>query len=126
MRRTTTATHRLTFPISLQTVTDMQITYAQNGNIVIVKDLEDVTIDDKKATIELSQEETKLFEAEKPVELQAKILLHDDTIIASKIKRIPATRILNDTLFGGEDEETPTTNEETTEETEPTGGENDD
>lgn len=101
MRRTTTAQHRLTFPMTLTPADALTITYAQGGVVVIKKDLENVEVDDKVVTVNLSQSETAFFLADEPVEIQAKFRI-DGSVFASNIQRIPARRILDDETFGEE------------------------
>ena len=100
MRPTSTERHALTFPIDLEHVEGVKITYTQNEDIVIVKEKDDVTINGKKIIVTLSEAETKLFEPEIPVEIQAKILI-DDKVLNTKIKRIAVKRMLNTELFRG-------------------------
>ena len=98
MRPTSTERHTLTFPIDLENVEGVKITYTQNEDIVIVKEKDDVTINGKKIIVTLSEAETKLFEPEIPVEIQAKILI-EDKVLNTKIKRIAVKRMLNTELF---------------------------
>lgn len=101
MRRTTTAQHRLTFPMTLQPANAMTITYMQDGEVVIKKTLDDVEVQDKVVLVNLSESETKLFTADRPVEIQTKFRIGNE-VLASQIMRIPARRILDDELFGEE------------------------
>lgn len=101
MRPTSTERHTLTFPIDLENVEGVKITYTQNEDIVIVKEKDDVTINGKKIIVTLSEAETKLFEPEIPVEIQAKILI-EDKVLNTKIKRIAVKRMLNTELFNEE------------------------
>lgn len=97
MRRTTTARHILSFPFTLVNVDVLIITYAQNGDIILEKELDSVIVDDKKVTVVLDQDETARFD-EGIVEVQAKMLL-DGHILATQILRIPSKRILHDELI---------------------------
>lgn len=98
MRPTSTERHALTFPIDLENVEGVKITYTQNEDIVIVKEKDDVTINGKKIIVTLSEAETKLFEPEIPVEIQAKIK-RDGQVIPTQIKRVAVKRMLNTDIF---------------------------
>lgn len=98
MRPTSTERHTLTFPIDLENVEGVKITYTQNEDIVIVKEKDDVTINGKKIIVTLSEAETKLFEPEIPVEIQAKIK-RDGQVIPTQIKRVAVKRMLNTDIF---------------------------
>lgn len=98
MRPTSTERHTLTFPIDLENVEGVKITYTQNEDIVIVKEKADVTINGKKIIVTLSEAETKLFEPEIPVEVQAKIK-RDGQVIPTQIKRVAVKRMLNTDIF---------------------------
>ena len=98
MRPTSTERHMLTFQIDLENVEGVKITYTQNEDIVIVKEKDDVTINGKKIIVTLSEAETKLFEPEIPVEIQAKIK-RDGQVIPTQIKRVAVKRMLNTELF---------------------------
>ena len=98
MRPTSTERHTLTFPIDLENVEGVKITYTQNEDIVIVKEKNDVTINGKKIIVTLSEAETKLFEPEIPVEIQAKIK-RDGQVIPTQIKRVAVKRMLNTDIF---------------------------
>lgn len=98
MRPTSTERHTLTFPIDLENVEGVKITYTQNEDIVIVKEKGDVTINGKKIIVTLSEAETKLFEPEIPVEIQAKIK-RDGQVIPTQIKRVAVKRMLNTDIF---------------------------
>ena len=98
MRPTSTERHTLTFPIDLENVEGVEITYTQNEDIVIVKEKDDVTINGKKIIVTLSEAETKLFEPEIPVEIQAKIK-RDGQVIPTQIKRVAVKRMLNTDIF---------------------------
>ena len=98
MRPTSTERHALTFPIDLENVEGVKITYTQNEDIVIVKEKDDVTINGKKIIVTLSEAETKLFEPEIPVQVQAKIK-RDGQVIPTQIKRVAVKRMLNTDIF---------------------------
>ena len=98
MRPTSTERHTLTFPIDLENVEGVKITYTQNEDIVIVKEKDDVTINGKKIIVTLSEAETKLFEPQTPVEVQAKIK-RDGQVIPTQIKRVAVKRMLNTDIF---------------------------
>lgn len=96
MTRGTTPTHIFSLPFSAEDITLLNIAYAQRGEIVLEKDLDDCTANDNKLICELSEEDTLLFDSsDTAVEVQLRIGIEDKRL-ASTIIRTTAERILKD------------------------------
>lgn len=105
MRRGTTPTINLTLDVVSTDIATAWITIAQEGHIVIDKDLdsEGVTIEDVTEEgsthavihITFSQEDT-LALVPGPLELQVRALMDDDKAVASNIFKLTVSRILKD------------------------------
>lgn len=71
MIRGTTPTHTFTIseeqPFDVSLIADLRISYAQCGKEILVKNLQDVTLDGKTITLKLSQEDTLSFDCGKRV-----------------------------------------------------------
>lgn len=83
MIRGTTPT--LTFTLPFETsgvVKDLRITFKQD-EMVLEKSLADCTLDGTNIAVNLSQEETLLFNHEKVIKVQVKIKCLDDSVIVS-------------------------------------------
>lgn len=110
MRRTTTPTHTFTLEIDPTTITALNITYAQSYDvcgctdadtetqIVLVKTLDDVTIDGYDISVKLTQEETNLFTEDTPVKIQLHAMVDEDSLV-SDILTIPCREVLNDEVL---------------------------
>ncbi len=103
MIRTSTPTQRLTVPEEqaelLNMLKALKITYKQRGNIVLEKDLNDVTIEGNVISYKLTQEETKLFTAKVTIELQVRFLTTGGDSIPSRIYRLNCEDVLNDEVM---------------------------
>lgn len=94
MIRGTTPYFSFVLPFPYDQIALGYITFSQNGNVVLDRANSTWTIDEKTATIHLTQEETLSFNADASVEIQLSIKTNDGEVIRSNIKRTTAERIL--------------------------------
>jgi hypothetical protein len=99
MRRATTPTHEFELDINTSIISRIKITYSQDNQIVLTKQDDDVDLADNVARVRLTQEETKLFEADKIVEIQIRVLTLGNDAPASDIMRISCERVLDDEVL---------------------------
>lgn len=103
MIRTSTPTQRFIIPDDqkalLQLLKDLKITYKQSNKIVLEKNINDVTIDDNVISFKLTQEETKRFEANATIEVQARLLTLAGDCIPSRVHRLSCEDVLNDEVM---------------------------
>lgn len=123
MYRATTPQHRFEFPSELPPMEQqiIRMAYKQGEKLILMKeyDLTDTesyrivpTEDDGTAyvftdcrmegaylTIRLTQEETKLFDANKTVKIQARILTAKNEVIASDYITVPVKDVLEDDII---------------------------
>ncbi len=95
MRRFATPTHTFTTDIDLTTLKTLWLSYVQ-GNTIVRKTLEDVTISGDGNTVfsvTLSQEETSAFKVGK-VGIQARGLTHTGVSLVTDILYVPVERVL--------------------------------
>lgn len=109
MRRTTTPTHTFTLDIDPTTITALNITYAQSGgsvnccnavdgNIILVKTLDDCTIGEDNVSVTLTQEETNQFTEDLTVEIQLHAMVGETSLVSDIIK-VPCRKVLNDEVL---------------------------
>lgn len=88
MRRATTPTHIFTFPdtVEVATVTEVLISYSQNGKTLLEKTLDDLVIDsDNNAfNLTLTQSETDLFAPGKAL-IQVRAKTNEKTLASQMI-----------------------------------------
>lgn len=104
MRRGNTPTHTFTAPFDILPDTAVRIVYAQNDRVVLERTTESCTIDGNKIIVDLSQEETLLFDTEPhyeggkyqpyPVEIQVGIRTAGGKVAWSDIITDTVERIL--------------------------------
>ena len=100
MRRATTHTHTFCFPTEYEGLNSkVLLTYSQNGEIILEKNLGDGFLENNVFTVTLTQEETNLFTAYKEVDIQLRALTTNGTAVASDVYHIPCEVVLNDEVM---------------------------
>lgn len=105
MIRATTPTHVFSFPNGendpkVSSFDKILVTYSQDENIVLELTKEDLVLDNTNNTIQhtFTQEETNLFRENQDVDIQIRIK-SSGTVLASKIFKMPVTKVLNDEVL---------------------------
>lgn len=98
MYRATTPTHTFELPFEYeQFVKKILITYKQGSKIVLEKtETDDITVNGKTVSYQLTQAETKLFEKDIIVDIQIRVLTNGGQSIASQEWRMLVNDVLND------------------------------
>ena len=91
----TTPTHAFKVPIDTAIISNVRITYAQNGSVVLTKEKEDCKMGENLVSVKLTQEETFNFDEELPVDIQIRILTTGGDALASKVERVPLLTVLD-------------------------------
>lgn len=100
MYRATTPTHIFTLPFDTSLLKEIRVTYATEGKDIILQKTEaDCTLDGSDIKIELTQEETLLFEAQNRVLIQLRVLTTDGKVMASEIWRRFALECLDEEVL---------------------------
>ena len=99
MRRLTTPEHKFTLQIDPSVISKIRITYAQNNAIVLTKEGDSVSLDGNVAKVKLTQEETKIFVANKDVEFQVRVLTLGGDALASDIIKVDVKKVLDDEVM---------------------------
>lgn len=99
MIRGTTPTHTFHLPIDTSTIKEIRITYRQNSRIILEKTEADVEMDGSAVQFTLTQEETLKFSHKSRVQLQVKVLTNGNVVLASPIKDLNVSEILNDEVL---------------------------
>lgn len=95
MIRGTTPTHIFKLPFEKDVIKAIRIIYAQNNQIVLVKNTEDCVLENGTATVKLTQEDTLSFDSSKSVEIQVRVLTAGEDALVSNIKCISVERCLD-------------------------------
>lgn len=100
MKRATTPTHTFCFPTEYEgLIAKVLLTYSQNGEIILEKNLGQGYLENNVFTVTLKQEETNLFTAFKEVDVQIRAVTTNGTAVASDVYHIPCERVLNDEVL---------------------------
>ncbi len=85
MRQGTTPTHTFTLPIGTDIVSKVLIVYAQSDEEILRKTEQDCNVMGNTISVDLTQDETFLFDCGKNVQIQVRILTSDGKALASNI-----------------------------------------
>ena len=66
--------HEFLLPFSMDLIKDLEIAYAQDGKVILTKRLADCKIVNGEIHLELTPQETFLFEGDKTAQVQMRIL----------------------------------------------------
>lgn len=99
MRIGTTPTHIFTVPFDTEQITAVEITYCQNGNVILQKYEHDCKMQGRVISVKLSQTDTFEFICGVNVEIQIRVLTTDDTAFASDIMRVSCEKCLSDEVL---------------------------
>lgn len=99
MIRASTPKHTFTLPFETDQIKSILISYGQNDKEVLSKRREDCSLNEKEIVVKLSQEETKLFYEDLPVEIQVRILTLTGDSLISKILEVPCEKVINDEVL---------------------------
>lgn len=96
MTRLTTPKHTFTFPIDPSEYDGIRITYTQNGELILQKTEEDMTIEENNvAWYKLTQEETGRFKSGIDVKFQAHVKDAAGNVYASEIMTLRVSDVLD-------------------------------
>lgn len=111
MIRATTPKHFFIFQIDPTGFRRILVTYTQGDKIILEKEKDDLRFEqvvnpctqetEWKGWYQLTQQETKLFEANsgKPVRVQVRVLTSDGDALASEKKTVSVVDVLNDEVL---------------------------
>lgn len=98
-RRACSYSVSITPPKPPATYSDVLVTFQQNGQNLINKSLDDLTIDGSDFIVELTQEETKMFTSGTRAWLQIRCFVSDHEAPGSPVYPIEVMPALNDTIL---------------------------
>lgn len=91
----TTPTHIFQIPFDTNVIQNLKITYTQDGQIKLEKRYEDCSLTKNTISLRLTQEETFVFENNKNVEIQMRILTTGGDALSSDIRLVTVERCLD-------------------------------
>ena len=90
-----TPTHTFTLPFGTDILRNFKITYGQDDKILITKYLANCECDGCTVKLRLSQEETFLFDSDKAVQIQMRVVTLGGDVIPSKVKLVEVDKCLD-------------------------------
>lgn len=94
--RGATPTNTFKVHVDLTSAVVMYVTYKQMDRTILEKDISEITIETDKIRVSMTQEESLKFIENKPVEIQIRARLSDDSAHVSKVVRTTATELLKE------------------------------
>lgn len=96
MIRGTTPTLEFTVPFDTSILAEAWVTFSQNDNVVLNKQLKDCKCNERKLIVHLTQEETLLLDCKCMTEIQIRARTHEGEALVSNIMTEDTGRILKD------------------------------
>ena len=97
MKRGTTPTHTFTVDVDLTSATVIYLTYKQNGETIVERDISNMTVTSDSIEVKLTQTETLAFSTTGNIQIQIRAGFSDGSRIASDILSVsPAGQILKE------------------------------
>ena len=78
---------------------EVKVTYAQEEEIVLIKGTSDCVLDATAIKVTLSQKDTFLFDSEKSVQVQLRILTKSGEALASVVEHIGVAKCLDNEVL---------------------------
>ena len=95
MYRGTTPTLKFTLPFSCDDITLCSVAFAQDGNVVLEKELHDCNMQGNVISVTLTEDDTLALDCRSHVEIQLRVGC-GETRLASNIIKVGVGRILKD------------------------------
>ncbi len=99
MYRGTTPTHNFTIPFECSLLKEIRVIYKQGGEVVLEKKVSDCSLKDCTISVDLTQEETFLFDCKKDVTIQLRALTKLGQALVSKPKVIDVGECLTEEVL---------------------------
>lgn len=99
MRKGTTPTHVFALGIDAELIKDLRVIYAQQGRVLVKRELGDCTANGGEVTVKLTQAETLRFDANKAVEIQVRVLTTGGDALASDIVSVTVEECLDNEVM---------------------------
>lgn len=93
--RGTTPTHKFTLPFDTGIIKIVKVIYAQDDVVVLEKEGEACSCSGNTVTVKLTQEDTFKFDCNKFVQIQIRVITHDDDSIASDVECVSVAKCLD-------------------------------
>ena len=99
MKIGTTPKHTFTVPFDTELITAVEITYCQNGEVILQKNTDDCEMQGQSISTKLSQVETFKFQTGANVEIQIRLMDDTKSVFASDIISVSCQRCLSDEVL---------------------------
>lgn len=99
MYRGTTPTHKFVLPFDCSLVGEIRVIYKQDDEIILEKKTSDCSLEDCTVCVDLTQEETFLFDCHKNVSIQLRVLTNMGQSLITKPKVIDVGECLSEEVL---------------------------
>lgn len=98
LQRGTTPTHSFTLPDELKdaSISSLYVTYKQNDGTVVEKSVDELSVSDGTVSVDLTQDDTLLFKANKKASVQIRLKLSSGQAFASDMIDLEVRDVLKD------------------------------
>ena len=95
MMRGTTPVHTFELPFDTELVSCARVVYAQDEEVVLIKEHDDCILEGNTVTVHLTQADTLKFNCRKAAQVQVRIKTTAGEVLASQVERLPVDRCLD-------------------------------
>jgi hypothetical protein len=99
MRIGTTPIHVFEISVNGLDISKIEITYQQNGTVILTKTEDDCTVTENEITTLLSQEDTFKFSENHDVLIQIRVLMKDGMVYGDDVRHVPPEECLSDKVL---------------------------
>ena len=99
MIRATTPTFIFKLPIDSVKIKKAEVTFSQSGENRLFKNENDCSMNEKKLSVTLKQEETLLFSEKTETKVQLRVLTDEGKVFASQIFSVPVIDSLSEEVL---------------------------
>ena len=99
MYKATTPTFKLIIPYTVEEINNFVISLVQQGITVLTLTRGDCDLEDHLVSFTLTQEQSNVFVHRYPINLQMRIMLNSEKVVACAVEQIDVHRVLNDTIL---------------------------
>lgn len=94
--RGTTPTITFNLPFDVSTITNCEVYFGQNDELLVTKEYDDCTLSGTTLSVTLDQEDTLQFDDDEKLQMQIRFVFTDGTVDATSILKGKVGKILKD------------------------------
>ena len=99
IRLGTTPKHTITIDLDTSLIQKLKITYAQKDKVILTKYKDDCVLSGNVVTVQLTQEDTFLFNKQELIQIQMRVRKTDGNVLGTDVKTVSPKVCLDDEVL---------------------------